>query len=71
MRRAGEVISIPYGSIKSECSHARHCLNFISIPYGSIKRLLQTEHQTARIRFQFLMVRLKEHGIHSRQAVGH
>ncbi len=55
-----ELISIPYGAIKSKNElEASKFKMIISIPYGAIKRIVcETQIEIITL-FQFLMVRLK------------
>jgi len=54
-------ISIPYGAIKRVVKLYRYISqNRISIPYGAIKSITLTAALSILIKFQFLMVRLKE-----------
>ena len=55
-----ELISIPYGSIKSSYTKLFAAIRAISIPYGSIKRCSLIAVDFTLSIFQFLMVRLKE-----------
>ena len=57
-------ISIPYGAIKSIKSNVAVAFRpVISIPYGAIKRTDHFVKKNWSVRFQFLMVRLKERTI--------
>ena len=45
--------------LKANCKYVVLADNSISIPYGAIKRQYEWEIELARLKFQFLMVRLK------------
>ena len=54
-------ISIPTGTIKSViCKHHIQPLQLISIPTGTIKSAADIKNIESQIKFQFLLVRLKE-----------
>ena len=54
------MVSIPYGSIKSDREGPIHIIIEVSIPYGSIKSGSAEAYASYIKPFQFLMVRLKE-----------
>ena len=58
---ATKIVSIPYGTIKRQQPDFPlfHLAN-VSIPYGTIKRAIYAQRIDWFLRFQFLMVRLKD-----------
>ena len=57
-------VSIPYGTIKRRISaNLLQMPNFVSIPYGTIKSKYSKLYIQESKKFQFLMVRLKEHEV--------
>ena len=63
------IVSIPYGTIKSLMpSQWESNLDRVSIPYGTIKSVYQEINADNTTLFQFLMVRLKE-CLHSKNII--
>ena len=56
------LVSIPYGTIKSGLTAILQTITVVSIPYGTIKRDFCADVYFIRFQFQFLMVRLKAWG---------
>jgi len=53
-------ISIPFGAIKSRIKKLESDPEAISIPFGAIKRALPGDVFDIELKFQFLLVRLKD-----------